>query len=396
MQKFNRIFWIVTDSLGIGGDKREKEFGDVGANTFSHIADSGLLEIPTWRKMGINNIVNLKSMPPTKEQSAYTIRINELGNAKDTLAGHWEMMGIKTEIPFPTFTTTGFPKDLIDKLSEAFDGKEIIGNKAASGTEIINELGEQEINEGKIIVYTSADPVLQICGNEETMGLETLYRYGKKAREICSSRKEWNVGRVIVRPYTGTNKNNFKRTSNRHDYAVEPTGRIVMDDLIDKNVHVTSIGKINDIYSGRGIHKHIHSESNNDGMDKLIDLVTKKTKDQYIMVNLVEFDSHWGHRRDIEGYANALNDFDIKLAKLVNSMEEDDLLIITSDHGNDPSFPGSDHTRENVPGTIFSKSFKEPKKLEMANGFGTLGNIVAGNWGIDETGTGENINNKLK
>ncbi len=396
MKKFNRIFWIVTDSLGIGGDKREKEFNDQGANTFAHISESGLLNIPTWRKMGINNVVNLHAMPPTKEQTAYTVRINELGNAKDTLAGHWEMMGIKTIIPFPTFTETGFPKEMLDELSKAFDGKEIIGNKSASGTEILEELGEQEINENKVIVYTSADPVLQICGNEETMGLDTLYRYGKAAREICNSKPEWNVGRVIVRPYTGTKKANFQRTANRHDYAVEPPQRIVMDDLKDKGVHVTSIGKINDIYSGRGIETSIHSESNNDGMDKLIDLVVKDTSDQYIMVNLVEFDSHWGHRRNVEGYANAINDFDIKLTKLVNSMKKDDLLIITSDHGNDPTFPGSDHTRENVPGTIFSKAFNEPKKLSPVDGFGTLGNIVATNWGVEPTNTGEDISSKLK
>ncbi len=396
MKKFKRIFWIVTDSLGIGGDKREKEFGDQGANTFAHISNSGLLEIPTWRKMGINNIVNLKGMPPTKTQEAYTVRLNELGNAKDTLAGHWEMMGIKTEVPFPTFTETGFPEELINELSKAFDNKEIIGNKSASGTEIIEELGETEIKEGKVIVYTSADPVLQICGNEETMGLETLYRYGKAARKICSSRPEWNVGRIIVRPYTGTNKSNFERTANRHDYAIPPTGRIVMDDLKEKGVHVVSIGKINDIYSGHGIETHIHSVSNNDGMDKLIDLVTKDSKDEFIMVNLVEFDSHWGHRRDVEGYANAINDFDIKLSKLKNAMQEDDLLIITSDHGNDPTFPGSDHTRENVPGTIYSKGFKEPKNLGLVNGFGTLGNILSGNWNVAETGTGNNINEKLK
>ncbi|TCG11520.1 phosphopentomutase [Mycoplasma todarodis] len=396
MKKFNRVFFIVTDSLGIGNCPRAKEFGDFGANTFSSISKTRLLNIPTWRKMGINNIVNLEGMPPTKEQNAYTLRLIELGNAKDTLAGHWEMMGIKTVTPFPTFTETGFPQEMLDELSKAFDGKEIIGNKAASGTEIITELGETEIKEGKVIVYTSADPVLQICGNEETMGLETLYRYGKAAREICNSRPEWNVGRIIVRPYTGTDKTNFQRTANRHDYAVEPSERLVMDDLASKGVKVTSIGKINDIYSGHGIDVAIHSESNNDGMDKLIDLVSKDTKDEFIMVNLVEFDSHYGHRRNIDGYAEAINDFDIKLTKLKNAMKEDDLLIITSDHGNDPSWPGSDHTREMVPGTIFSKGFEKPMKLDDAKGFGTLGNIVAKNWDVAPTGTGEDITNKLK
>ncbi len=396
MKKFNRIFWIVTDSLGIGECPRAKSFGDKGANTFSSISKTRLLNIPTWRGMGINNIVNLEGMPPTKAQNAYTVRLQELSNAKDTLAGHWEMMGIETKVPFPTFTETGFPEELLTELSRAFDGKEIIGNKAASGTEIIKELGETEINEGKVIVYTSADPVLQICGNEETMGLETLYRYGKAAREICNSRPEWNVGRIIVRPYTGTNKDNFERTANRHDYAVYPPSRLVMDDLHKANVKSIAIGKINDIYSGRGIDESIHSESNNDGMDKLIDKVEKDTKDEFIMVNLVEFDSHYGHRRNIEGYAEAINDFDIKLTKLINTMKNDDLLIITSDHGNDPSFPGSDHTREMVPGTIYSKSFKEPKKMNDAKGFGTLGNIVASNWDLEKCNTGENIFDKLK
>ena len=395
MKKFNRIICIVTDSLGVGEDKRSKEFGDKGASTFFHISTNATLQIPMWKKLGIDNITKLAGYNKCKKPLAYTMKIQMLSNAKDTLAGHWEMMGIETKIPFPVFTKTGFPQELIDELSKACDNRKIIGNKAASGTEIIKELGLKEINNNDLIVYTSADPVLQICGNEKHMGLKTLYRYGHAARKICNSRDDWNVGRVIVRPYVGETPETFERTSNRHDYAVIPPKETILNKLQNNDINVIGVGKIHDIFSGVGIDKSYHSISNNNGMDITIDLVMKNTKKEFIFTNLVDFDAKFGHRRDVEGYANAINEFDIKLTKLINAMKDDDLLIITSDHGNDPTFPGSDHTREYVPGTIYSKRFIKPRHLGIKMGAGTLGNIIATNFDVKLTDVGEDISNEL-
>ncbi|MBD5423084.1 MAG: phosphopentomutase [Mycoplasma sp.] len=392
--KFNRIFMIVTDSLGIGPDKKQKSFGDQGANTLLHVSETGLLEIPTWKKLGITSIARIMNPGKIKNQIAYTAKINELSNGKDTLTGHWEMMGVYTEHPFPTFTETGFPGDLIKELEKAFNGRKIVGNKSASGTDIINELADKEINENSIIVYTSADSVLQICGHEKYMGLDNLYRYAEKAREICSSKPEWNVGRIIARPYIGK-PGNYTRTFNRHDYSVVPPHDTILNELQNKGIKVISVGKINDIFSGIGIDQHYPSEGDADGMDITIDLALENTSKEFIFTNLVQFDSHYGHRRDVEGYATNINLFDIKLAKLINALKEDDLLIITSDHGNDPTFPGYNHTREALPATIFSKSFKNPRKLNDFNGLGTLGNIIARNFDIDLVKTGDDIFDEL-
>ena len=386
--KFKRIFMIVTDSLGIGPDKKQKSFGDEGANTLFHVSETGLLDIPTWKKMGITSIANIKNPGKIKNQIAYTARVQELSNGKDTLTGHWEMMGIYTEHPFPTFTDTGFPPELIQLLEQKFDGRKIIGNCSASGTDIINKLADQEINENKIIVYTSGDSVLQICGHEKHMGLDNLYRYAQEARKICSSKPEWNVGRIIARPYVGED-GKYTRTFNRHDYSVKPEEDTILDKLQKKGIKVIAVGKINDIFSGRGISQHYPSEGDANGMDITIDLALENTTNEFIFVNLVQFDSHYGHRRDVEGYAENINLFDIKLAKLINALKEDDLLIITSDHGNDPSFKGYNHTREMLPATIYSKSFKKPKKLNDFQGLGTLGNIIAKNFGLDLVQTGE-------
>lgn len=386
--RFKRIFMIVTDSLGIGPDKQQKAFGDEGANTLFHVSETGLLEIPTWKKMGITSIANIKNPGKIKNQIAYTARVQELSNGKDTLTGHWEMMGIYTEYPFPTFTETGFPRELISELEKKFDGRKIIGNCSASGTDIINKLADQEINENKIIVYTSGDSVLQICGHEKHMGLDNLYRYAQEARKICSSRPEWNVGRIIARPYVGEN-GKYTRTFNRHDYSVIPQEETVLDKLQQKGIKVIAVGKINDIFSGKGITEHYASEGDANGMDITIDLALENTTNEFIFVNLVQFDSHYGHRRDVEGYAENINLFDRKLAKLISALKEDDLLIITSDHGNDPSFKGYNHTREMLPATIYSKSFKKPKKLSDFQGLGTLGNIIAKNFDINLVKTGE-------
>lgn len=392
--KFKRIFMIVTDSLGIGPDKKQKQFNDQGANTLYNVSLTGLLQIPTWKKLGITSIAKIKNPGKIKNQLAYTAKVEELSNGKDTLTGHWEMMGIYTEYPFPTFTETGFPPELIKELEKAFDGRKIIGNKSASGTDIINELAEQEIKENKIIVYTSGDSVLQICGHEKHMGLDNLYRYAEAARKICSSRPEWNVGRIIARPYIGS-KGKYQRTFNRHDYAVIPPHDTILNQLQKKKIKVISVGKINDIFSGKGIDQHHPSEGDAHGMDIAIDLAIEDTKNQFIFINLVQFDSHYGHRRDVEGYAENINLFDIKLAKLINALKEDDLLIITSDHGNDPTFQGYNHTREALPATIYSKQFKKPKKLKDFQGLGTLGNIIARNFGLKLVQTGDDIFDEL-
>lgn len=387
MKKYNRIFMIVTDSLGIGEDQRAEEFGNKGANTFYSVSKTGLLEMPTWKKLGIDSIAKLEGYNKVKGQLAYTARVEELSNAKDTLAGHWEMMGIRTVYPFPVFEKTGFPQEMINELEKAF-GRKIIGNKSASGTEILDEFADQE-KDNKVIVYTSADSVLQICGDENVMGLEKLYEMCAQAREICNSRPEWNVGRIIARPYIVEN-GKYVRTSNRHDYAVKPPKKTILDFLTDKGIETIGVGKIYDIFEGQGVKTKYKSESDDDGMDITVDLAMQKTNDKFIFVNLVDFDSKYGHRRDPEGYAENINRFDIKLAKLINALKEDDLLIITSDHGNDPMWEGSDHTREHVPATIYSKSFTgRPKKLSNFIGFGTLGNIVAKNFGVSLVDTGE-------
>ncbi len=396
MRKYNRILMVVTDSLGIGGDERQKEFNDEGANTLLHVSEKFSLEIPTWKKLGITSIAKIHNPGKIHKQLAYTARITEISNGKDTLTGHWEMMGIETKFPFPTFTKNGFPKELISELSKAFDGKEIIGNIAISGTIILDQLAQKQIDNNSVIVYTSADSTLQICGHEKYMGLETLYRYAEAARKICSSKKEWNVGRIIARPYIGS-AGKWVRTFNRHDYAVLPPKNNILTSLYNEDIKITGIGKINDIFSGQGISINFPSQGDEDGMDILIDLTTKKTNNEFIFLNLVQFDSHYGHRRDVEGYAKNINKFDIKLSKLINAMNNDDLLIITSDHGNDPTFRGTDHTRENLPATIYSKSFKgKPKRLNDLNGLATLGNIVATNFGVDKSNIGDDIFELIK
>ncbi|QDF64952.1 phosphopentomutase [Mycoplasma nasistruthionis] len=396
MAKFKRVFMIVTDGLGIGPDKDQKRFGDDGANTIRSASMVEEFKIDTWKKLGIGNITDLNGNYKVAQPMAYMAKVQEVSNAKDTLAGHWEMMGIKTMVPFPTFAENGFPQELIDELSKAFDGRPIVGNKAASGTEIINELAHREKAEGAIIVYTSNDSVLQICGHEEWTGLDNLYKYAKAARQICSSRPEWNVGRIIARPYIGEERN-YTRTFNRHDYANKPH-EMTLNRLQEKGVEVISVGKINDIFVGQGITRHLPSGSDAAGLDITIDLAkTLEGENKFVFTNLVQFDSHFGHRRNVHGFGQNIADLDAKLGVLVNALREDDLLIMTSDHGNDPLFPGFNHTREYLPATIYSKSFKSPKVLPVINGLGTLGNIIAKNFGAEMSfEAGEDIFEKLQ
>ena len=378
--RFNRVFVIVLDSLGIGPMADSARFDDAGADTLGHISETvEHLDIPNLQRLGLANLKALKQVKPTEHPEGYFMAMNEASNGKDTMTGHWEMMGIRTDKPFITFTEHGFPKELIDELEKRC-GRKIIGNKAASGTEILEELGEQEVNEGKLIVYTSADSVLQICGNEETMGLETLYHYCEIAREL-TMRDEWRVGRVIARPYVGKKRGEFKRTSNRHDYALKPTGPTALNALKDAGYDVISVGKINDIFVGEGITESNHSDSSVHGMQQTIDIAKRDFKG-LCFTNLVDFDALWGHRRNPVGYGEEIEKFDKKLGELLPLLREDDLLILTADHGNDPTYKGTDHTREQVPFIAYSPSDTESGKLDTSDTFAVIGATIADNFGV--------------
>ena len=378
--RFKRVFVIVLDSLGIGPMADSARFDDAGADTLGHISETvEHLDIPNLQRLGLANLKALKQVKPAEHPEGYFMAMNEASNGKDTMTGHWEMMGIRTDKPFITFTDHGFPKELIDELEKRC-GRKIIGNKAASGTEILEELGEQEVNEGKLIVYTSADSVLQICGNEETMGLETLYHYCEIAREL-TMRDEWRVGRVIARPYVGKKRGEFKRTSNRHDYALKPTGPTALNALKDAGYDVISVGKINDIFVGEGITESNHSDSSVHGMQQTIDIAKRDFKG-LCFTNLVDFDALWGHRRNPVGYGEEIEKFDKKLGELLPLLREDDLLILTADHGNDPTYKGTDHTREQVPFIAYSPSDTESGKLDTSDTFAVIGATIADNFGV--------------
>lgn len=379
-KKYRRIFTIVVDSCGIGGAKDAERFGDAGTDTLGHIAETvGNLSIPNMQKLGIANLKELKNIAPEEKPMGYFTRLSEASNGKDTMTGHWEMMGLHITKPFLTFTEHGFPKELIDEL-EKRTGHKVIGNKSASGTEILEELGEEEIATGHMIVYTSADSVLQICGNEETFGLKELYRCCEIAREI-TMKDEWKVGRVIARPYVGKKKDEFVRTSNRHDYALKPYGRTVLNALKDAGYDVISVGKIRDIFDGEGITESNKSKSSVHGMEQTIE-IAERDFTGLCFVNLVDFDALWGHRRNVKGYAEELERFDVKLGELLKVLREDDLLIITADHGNDPTYKGTDHTREQVMFVAYSPSMKGSGKLEDQDTFAVIGATIADNFGV--------------
>lgn len=396
MQKYNRVFVIVMDSLGVGAMPDSEKFGDVGVNTLGHIAESvDKLEMPNLQKLGMANIIPLKGVEALKSPAGYYGKLKEASNGKDTMTGHWEMMGLYVTKPFQTFTDTGFPPKLIKELEER-TGHKVIGNKSASGTEILDELAEEEIATGHMIVYTSADSVLQICGNEETFGLEELYRCCEIARDI-TMKDEWKVGRVIARPYLGRKKGEFVRTSNRHDYALKPFGPTALNALKDAGYDVISVGKINDIFVGEGITQAHKSKSSVHGMEQTIEIAKEDFKG-LCFTNLVDFDALWGHRRNPKGYAEEIEKFDVNLGVLMDVMREDDLLIITADHGNDPTYTGTDHTREKVPFLAYAKSMKEPKGLPEADTFAVIGATIAENFGVSmpEGTIGTSILEQLK
>lgn len=396
MSKYKRIFTIVIDSLGVGALPDASAYGDAGTDTLGHIAENtNPFHIPNLQKLGMANLHPLKGVEPVEKPLAYFAKLNEASAGKDTMTGHWEMMGLHVTTPFQTFTETGFPKELIDELSKR-TGRTIIGNKSASGTEILEELAEEEIATGHMIVYTSADSVLQICGNEETFGLEELYRCCEIAREL-TMRDEWKVGRVIARPYVGKKRGEFKRTSNRHDYALKPFGRTALNALKDAGLSVISVGKIYDIFDGEGLTESNKSKSSVHGMEQTIE-IAKRDFTGLCYVNLVDFDALWGHRRDVAGYAKELEKFDEKLGELLPLLGEDDLLILTADHGNDPTHTGTDHTRERVPFLAYSPSMQGAGKLPDGDCFALIGATIADNFGIQmpEGTIGKSVLGELK
>ncbi|WP_331618849.1 phosphopentomutase [Terrisporobacter sp.] len=382
MKKFKRVFLTVLDSVGIGALNDAKEYGDEGANTLCNIAKAtGGLNLPNMQKMGLGNIQKIDGVKSVENQTAYSTKCGELSKGKDTITGHWEMAGILIKEPFRVFTDTGFPKELIDELEEK-SGHKFIGNISASGTEIIKNLGEEHIQSKALILYTSADSVLQIAANEEIIPLEELYRVCEIAREI-TLQEEYKVGRIIARPFVGTNKENFKRTANRKDYALRPPKNTILDVLKEKDLDVVGIGKIGDIYSYQGITKSIKSKSNEDGINELINIAKENLYEGLVFLNLVDFDALFGHRRDPIGYKNALESFDKKLGELIKEMNDDDLLIITADHGNDPTFKGTDHTREYVPVLIYNKNLENPIKLNELKSMADIGMTILNNFNDD-------------
>lgn len=378
--KYNRIFLIVMDSVGIGEAPDAKKYDDIGADTLGHIAEHmNGLHMPNMEKLGLGNIREIKGIPKAAQPLAYYTKMQEKSAGKDTMTGHWEIMGLYIDKPFRVFPD-GFPKDLLDELQRR-TGRGIIGNKPASGTAILDELGKEHMETGNIIVYTSADSVLQIAAHEEIVPLDELYSICKIAREMTLD-DPYMIGRIIARPFVGE-PGSFKRTPNRHDYALKPFGRTVMNELKDSGIDVIAIGKIADIYDGEGVTQSLRTVSNMDGMDKMMD-TTRMSFTGLSFANLVDFDALFGHRRDPKGYGQALEEYDARLTELLPALTEDDLLIITADHGNDPIHHGTDHTREYVPLLAYSPRMKNGgKELPLRQTFADIGATIAENFGVE-------------
>ncbi len=386
-KKYKRIFVIVTDSMGIGQADDAVNYNDVGANTFGHIAEySPGFSCPTLKALGIGNICPNPEIEAVESPLGVVARMKEVSVGKDTLTGHWEIMGLKVDKSFPSFTDTGFPNELIKKL-EDFSHRKVIGNCSASGTEIIKELGEEQLKTGALIVYTSADSVLQIAANEEIIPLEELYSICDYARKITLENPAWQVGRIIARPFVGKSKDTFTRTTNRHDYAVDPAGFTILDALVKAKLDSFAVGKINDIFNGKGISYFVRTKSNHDGMIKTMNF----QEDEFIglcFTNLVDFDALYGHRRDLPGYRKAIEEFDLDLKEFIDRMEDDDLLIVVADHGNDPVHHGTDHTREFVPFIAYAKDI-EGKVLDDFESFACVGATIADNFNLELPAIGE-------
>lgn len=391
--KFKRIFVIVTDSMGIGAAEDAEKYNDLGASTFGHIATyANDFSVPLLEKLGIGNICPNPTVPPMSKPLGVVARMKELSVGKDTLTGHFELMGLKVEKPYPSFTDTGFPDELINMI-KAYSKRDVIGNISASGTEIMKDLGEEQLRTGALIVYTSADSVLQIAANEEIIPLEELYDICSYVRKITIERPEWQVGRIIARPFVGTTANNFTRTTNRHDYALKPFAKTVLDYLKASKYDVISVGKINDIFDGEGITEAHRSTSNHHGMSITTEILNKDFTG-LVFTNLVDFDALYGHRRDLPGYAKAIEEFDSDLLAFIEKMADDDLLIVVADHGNDPIHHGTDHTREYVPLICYHRNI-DGKILSDRETFATVGATIAENFGVKMPEIGKSILGEL-
>ena len=391
--KYKRIFLLICDSLGIGNGQDASSSDDEGANTLKHICDAcNGLDIPNLEGLGLGNLGDFEGIYPLRSQLGYTLKLNELSSGKDTITGHFEMMGIHTKKPLITFTKTGFPDEFI-KLFEAKTGRKCVGNKAASGTKIIEEYANHQEKTGDWIVYTSADSVFQIAANENIIPLQELYAACKIARELTMDPR-WKVGRVIARPFIKNKDGSYTRTSSRHDFALKPPAITVLDNLKNNNYDVIGIGKIADIFANQGITKDIKTTNNNDTMNKTIE-IAKTDFNGLCFVNLVDFDSNYGHRRDPIGYGKAIKEFDMQLEELMKYLRPDDLLMISSDHGNDPTFKGTDHTREQVPLIIYSKELIKPKQLPEMDSFAVIGATIADNFEVELPEIGNSILDKI-
>lgn len=391
--KYKRIFLLICDSLGIGNGQDASSYDDEGANTLKHICDAcNGLDIPNLEGLGLGNLGDFEGIYPLRSQLGYTLKLNELSSGKDTITGHFEMMGIHTKKPLITFTKTGFPDEFI-KLFEAKTGRKCAGNKAASGTKIIEEYANHQEKTGDWIVYTSADSVFQIAANENIIPLQELYAACKIARELTMDPR-WKVGRVIARPFIKNKDGSYTRTSSRHDFALKPPAITVLDNLKNNNYDVIGIGKIADIFANQGITKDIKTTNNNDTMNKTIE-IAKTDFNGLCFVNLVDFDSIYGHRRDPIGYGKAIKEFDLQLEELMKYLRPDDLLMISSDHGNDPTFKGTDHTREQVPLIIYSKELIKPKQLPEMDSFAVIGATIADNFEVELPEIGNSILDKI-
>ena len=382
---FKRVHVIVLDSVGIGQAPDAKLFNDEGADTLGNIAKYTNLNIPNLERLGIGAIRDLQGIDKNKHQIGYVTRLEEVSVGKDTMTGHWELMGLKTEKPFKVYPE-GFPEELIKKI-EDFSGRKVVCNKPYSGTKVLDDYGKHQIETGDLIIYTSADPVLQIAAHEEIIPLEELYKICKYVRSI-TDKEPYLVGRIIARPYLGT-EGNFVRTSNRHDYALNPHEKTALDMLKGAGKDVIAIGKINDIFNGQGITEFVYTKSNMDGVDKLV-TVLKQDFEGLSFTNLVDFDASYGHRRDVEGYAKALAEFDARIPEIIENMHDDDLLIITADHGNDPTYKGTDHTREYVPLLAYSKQFKQKGVLPIGK-FADISATIIDNFKVKSMENGKSF-----
>lgn len=387
---FKRIHLVVLDSVGIGEAPDAVEFGDEGSHTLGHIAEVAGLTVPNMQKMGLGNIETLKGIDPAESPQAYHTKLEEVSVGKDTMTGHWEIAGLRIDKPFRVFPD-GFPEELVRQI-EDHTGRKVVANRPASGTQIIDEWGEHQMETGDLIVYTSADPVLQIAAHEDIIPLEELYEICEYVREITKD-DPYMIGRIIARPYVGE-PGNFTRTSNRHDYALDPFGKTMLDSLKEADLDVVSIGKIVDIFNEKGITKAVRTESNMDGVDKLIEEM-KQDFTGLSFTNLVDFDALYGHRRNPEGYRDAIEDFDARMPEIFENLQDDDLLILTADHGNDPTFPGTDHTREYVPLLAYSKKLTQPGELKQGY-FADISATILENFGLETMENGHSFLDQLK